>query len=151
MSVGPASMLQNLLTKAEIPANNLAYTLSMLEIECVIVREAVWISTASLRTDPAATTTPPLPPSFNKYVNLILKTNLVTLLALRADIPMAPLTVYNTLTRMEMGACSSAWCSCWLPRLMDCSRSSSCASKQGIATREDKWVWNRLKERALLD
>jgi hypothetical protein len=51
-------MLQNLLTKAEIPANNLAYTLSMLEIECVIVREAVWISTASLRTDPAATTTP---------------------------------------------------------------------------------------------
>jgi hypothetical protein len=150
MSVGPASMLQNLLTKAEIPANNLAYTLSMLEIECVIVREAVWISTASLRTDPAATTTPPLPPSFNKYVNLILKTNLVTLLALRPDIPISTLTVYKGHSHGDGGL---------LERMVQLLAASphgllpffKLCIDLGIATREDKWVWNRLKERALLD
>ena len=148
---GPRGMLQNQLTKAvKIPANKLAYTLSVLEMDHVIEREAVWISTASLRADPAAATIPPPPPSFNKYVNPILKTNLVTLLALRPDIPMAPLTAYKGHSHGDGGL---------LERMVQLLAASphgllpffKLRIDLGIATREDKGVWNRLKERALQD
>jgi hypothetical protein len=93
---------------------------------------------------------PPLPPSFNKYVNLVLKTNLVTLLALRPDIPISTLTVYKGHSHGDGGL---------LERMVQLLAASphgllpffKLCIDLGIATREDKWVWNRLKERALLD
>lgn len=130
---GSRGVLQNQLTKdVGIPANKLSYTLSQLEIDHVMKREAVWLNMVNARavgeaggsssgaggsssTDPApaaaggdSSASPGFRGIFNKAVNPVMKTNLVAL----GMISVRRLPFHSFSSERLARASSSHSCSC---------------------------------------